>query len=170
MAKKLTRKTLDELAETMTILSKKEQMEVIGGLKNDCFFRCISFLMNGNGTDSEVEQLVQFYYSRCLGVSEDNLSTVNAFLETEEMQNSGVAISGIQAERFINMARNDRRFHLLFQTSSKLVIRGGGGGALGHYLVAFGEEENGMIKCYDAQNFQIISVHSSELRNIPLNK
>lgn len=31
MAKKLTRKTLDELAETMTILSKDEQMEVIGG-------------------------------------------------------------------------------------------------------------------------------------------
>ncbi|MFV0507365.1 MAG: hypothetical protein ACK5L5_11810, partial [Bacteroidales bacterium] len=48
--KKLTKKSLDELAEIMPVIGESEQRKFMGGLDpKDCVWRCIAYLMSCGG-------------------------------------------------------------------------------------------------------------------------
>jgi hypothetical protein len=63
--KKLTKKTLDELAETMTVINEDEKLQITGGYYNDCFWRCVAYMQSGGASYSEqiAESYAQSFFS-----------------------------------------------------------------------------------------------------------
>ena len=56
--KKMTKQTLDELAETLIVMEKSEQIIYNGKYYNDCFWRCVN---RANGGDINDENAAEYY-------------------------------------------------------------------------------------------------------------
>lgn len=65
--KKLTKKSLDELASTMSIIPKSELNSMIGMYGNDCFWRCVSYLNTGAITESAAASYALDYWTSQMG-------------------------------------------------------------------------------------------------------
>lgn len=62
--KKLTKLNLDKLAATMNIVPTDEQREYIGQYRNDCYWRCLAFMREGNNSEAIAEIYAQSYLAR----------------------------------------------------------------------------------------------------------
>ena len=79
--RKLTKSSLDELAERMPVLSEDFLKGAVGGYKNDCFWRCVAYLVDsGNYSESDAENYANnfnpengYYYKKDSSVSEEDM-------------------------------------------------------------------------------------------------
>ena len=80
--RKLTKSSLDELAERMPVLSEDFLKGAVGGYNNDCFWRCVAYLVDsGNYSESDAENYANnfnpengYYYTKDSGVSDEDMN------------------------------------------------------------------------------------------------
>ncbi|GHT66014.1 hypothetical protein AGMMS50239_26800 [Bacteroidia bacterium] len=89
--RKLTKKSLDELAKTMSMIDESEQDTYWGKYYNDCFWRCVAWLESGGTSFSE--SAAESYALNYFNSAYSNSLVTNAVLE--EM-GAGMSISDIQ--------------------------------------------------------------------------
>ena len=81
--KKLTKKSLDELAKTLTILDEEEQESIIGGGTQSCVFNCFDYL-DGDRYTAEYYYWATLTYLRYTpddsgGVPTEDIGKIGAF-------------------------------------------------------------------------------------------
>ncbi|SFL04984.1 hypothetical protein SAMN05216357_111108 [Porphyromonadaceae bacterium KH3CP3RA] len=94
--KKLTKKSLDELAKTMSVIPENEQENYWGMYNNDCFWRCVAYMASGGTSFSPAvaESYALDYYTN--GVH-SNLPGVSSYVDTYlNLHGAGMSIGGIQ--------------------------------------------------------------------------
>ena len=63
----LTKKSLDELAQTMNVIPVAELEDYWGMWEDDCFWRCVSYLKTGNSSESSAASYAENYFSGVYG-------------------------------------------------------------------------------------------------------
>jgi hypothetical protein len=71
--KKLTKKSLDELAKTMNVIPEDERDNYWGMYENDCFWRCVAWLETGDSSEAAAASYALAYWADMMGGN-----TVNA--------------------------------------------------------------------------------------------
>ncbi|GHT66049.1 hypothetical protein AGMMS50239_26890 [Bacteroidia bacterium] len=89
--RKLTKKSLDELAKTMSMIDESEQDTYWGKYDNDCFWRCVSYMESGGISFSE--SAAESYALSYFGNVYSNYPGTASILEAN---GAGMSISDIQ--------------------------------------------------------------------------
>ncbi len=90
--KKLGKLSLKEMEQEMYVISANELRESTGGYGNDCFWRCVSYIEGGGGTELDAESWANQYYDgviSCPGISASDY--YNTSPSGAEMFNSDIA-------------------------------------------------------------------------------
>ncbi len=89
--KKLKKLSLKQMEKEMPVLNKGAQEKLSGGYQNDCFWRCVSYLEGGGGTEINAEYWADQYYNyalSCSGITASDYYNNNA--EGAEMYTSDI--------------------------------------------------------------------------------
>jgi hypothetical protein len=62
--RKLTKQNLDELAKTMNVIPEQEQRSHMGMYIDDCFWRCVAYILEGRNDEEAAEIYAQSYYAK----------------------------------------------------------------------------------------------------------
>jgi hypothetical protein len=149
--KKLTKKSLDELAEAMSVIPENEQKSYLGMYFGDCFWRCVAYIQSGGSSYSETSaaSYALGYWTEQTGcaVSADYL-----------LSNSGAGMDLSSAKSYVQA--NSMGAQIIYVDPSKISWYGSQGiSSMGthHAIVVTGanKDSNGIVVSYnvfDPQN------------------
>lgn len=163
--KKMDKQTLDQIAETMPVLSEKEARACVGRYKDDCFWRCVVFLEKGGlVTEQDAENRIAQYIAELptgnvvVPIGGEGMGTFadrsGSFHENLRKGGAGMTFSQIreflkheiQQQRYSN--RSNGYYIGVFKHSD---MSGNSGDAGGHAIVVLGHQADGSINYYDPQ-------------------
>lgn len=104
--KKLTKKSLDELAKTMNVIPENERENYWGMYDNDCFWRCIAYL-SGDGISEEAAASYALHYfaSQYSGSDEERIAQAISYIA----QNGGAGMTNLQMSAYSYDGINKRQ-------------------------------------------------------------
>jgi hypothetical protein len=68
--KKLKKLSLKQMEHEMPVLRENAQEKLVGGYFYDCFWRCVSYMEGGGGTEQDAEYWADQYYYYGMGCSD----------------------------------------------------------------------------------------------------
>lgn len=118
--KKLTKKSLEELAKTMTVISKSEQEGFWGMYKNDCFWRCVAYMDPKLKvvTEETAATYALDYYTNVVFSDSPNASECAKTYLTES--GAGMSISAIQ--KYIAYQVKEEKYHGVVSSGEYIAI------------------------------------------------
>jgi hypothetical protein len=128
--KKLTKKSLDELAKTMSVIDESEQDTYWGRYENDYFWRCVAYL-KGDGTSEEAaESYAEDYFSSLYGLNTQSLLACY-----------GAEVNNQQISSYSGLDNNKKKLIMGFPPSA--LSNYGFSGDTNHLVVFKGTDSNG---------------------------
>lgn len=165
--KKLTKKSLDELAKTMSVIDKSEQNSYWGMYSDDCFWRCVGYMETGltNITESMAESYALSYFANSLGGysgTDSYIDSRGAGMSLAEIQKyleyaktSGVYTASSKGQYIAYFKTNDVRDYR--DTSNMSSSK-----ANAHAVVVLDENPDGSIHIFDPQLEEFRTISSIE--------
>jgi hypothetical protein len=142
--KKLTKKSLDELAKTMNIIPEDERENYWGMYNYDCYWRCVSWLCSGDSSEEGAASIARYYCENYNpSYFENNLSHNNAFATYAQMDDFG---SEYQIPQNTIAGFDSDVLNKYYGSSGSPVPTGG------HVVVNLGKDADNNYKMYDPQN------------------
>ena len=144
--KKLIKKSLDELAKTMDVISDEEQNDYWGmGYDNDCFWQCVAYLSSGGAPVSEatVAGLAEEYFASVGHYAYYNLSVTNDAQMTNIAMTAYINEKNIKKNMIYGFSSTILNQYPEFSGMSKL-----------QHLVVFKGPKNGGVEMHCPQTGQ----------------
>ena len=135
--KTLTKKNLDELALTMSVIPESERNEYWGMYDNDCFWRCVSYLSGTGISECAAASYALAFFSSiygCAGTAHSNLSNNGAVMPAEYV------IDYLKANN-LNSGSG--------MTDRIVSLPGATSGGIGHVVILKGVNPDGTFAIYD---------------------
>ena len=159
--KRVTKKSLDELAQTMTVIPEFEKENYWGLYGNDCFWRCVSWLKNRNITEADAAVYAYNFFN-----SEYDIVTAAYHLST--CNDAGV--NDVQMRKFLNSngmmvgSEANNRIIGLYHTSDLEYYRNHSEiqPYANHCIILKSVNPNGSCEMYDPQHDRHFTASKSE--------
>ncbi len=145
--RKLTRLSLDELAKTMSYLTPEDQKSYIGGYKEDCFWRCVNWLKNGDVSEAGAEKIANLYYA-----FSNHYFDVDATSAAKEYYSEHTALTPWSVARNVfELGATYSAFSMPTDKGYIAHVASEPGASYGHGVVITGENPDGSYQYFDPQ-------------------
>ena len=171
----ITRKSLDELAATMTVIEKAEQEAYNGLYANDCFWRCVAFLKTGIYSEAVAAGYAYNYFKDVVYSAHSNPSG----LAMAHLLANGAGVDetdrnrALQAYNLMTSSTADNRIVGLAHTNDLAFYKNNSdtiSAYANHCLILEKSYESGVCDMFDPQNNVRFSISSSEATKLkPIN-
>lgn len=149
--KSLTKKTLDELAKTMSVISESEKDEYWGMYDNDCFWRCVSSIKGSGISEAAAATYAYNWYSSQYGeagithLSSTNDSAITSGDMVEFLKANGMTVGNDDSKKRI-MGLNSTRDISYYRNNPNITH------SSNHCLIREKVNSDGSYEIYDPQN------------------